>query len=131
MLEVPAMGKVTGRLDTSGRAECRRIVEEGKAAAKNGDLVGFLEADRGFHQRLLAPLENPRLVEIVDRLRDQARLYGLPNLAADGRLVASADEHEALLEAVEAEDPLRAQEEMLRHLRHTRGVWAGRTEPAS
>jgi DNA-binding GntR family transcriptional regulator len=131
MLEVPAVGSLTGRAEATELTECRRSVEDGKAAAKSGDLVGFLEADRGFHQRLLAPLDNPRLVDIVDRLRDEARLYGLPNLAADGRLVASALEHEALLDAVEAGDPRRAQEEMLRHLRHTRGLWAGRTEPST
>jgi DNA-binding GntR family transcriptional regulator len=131
MLEVPAVGTVTGRLEATALTECRRHVEAGKIAAQKADLVGFLEADRGFHQRLLAPLDNPRLVDIVDRLRDEARLYGLPNLAADGHLMASALEHEALLDAVEAEDPARAQEEMLRHLRHTRGIWAGRTEPSA
>jgi DNA-binding GntR family transcriptional regulator len=130
MLEVPAVGRSAGRLDEAGRAACRRNVEDGKAAAQAGDLVAFLEYDAAFHRELLLPLGNTRLVEIIGRLRDQTRLYGLPDLAVQGLLTVSAKEHESLLEAVEAGDAERAQQEMTRHLKHTRGSWAGRSEQA-
>jgi DNA-binding GntR family transcriptional regulator len=130
MLEVPAVGRSAGRLDDAGRAACRLNVEEGKTAAQAGDLVAFLEYDAAFHRELLLPLGNARLVEIIGRLRDQTRLYGLPDLAVQGLLTVSAKEHESLLEAVEAGDAERAQEEMTRHLKHTRGSWAGRSEQA-
>jgi DNA-binding GntR family transcriptional regulator len=128
MLEVPAVERISGQLARGERDACRRYVQEGKAGAAKGDLIGFLEADRMFHLTLLSALGNERLVLIIDRLRDQARLYGLPQLATGGRLVASAEEHESLLDAAEAGDSERAREEMRRHLLHTRGTWAGRPE---
>jgi DNA-binding GntR family transcriptional regulator len=130
MLEVPAVARSAGRLDDGGRAACRHNVEAGTKAAQAGDLVAFLEYDAAFHRELLLPLGNARLVEIVARLRDQTRLYGLPDLAVQGLLTVSAQEHESLLEAVEAGDAERAQAEMTRHLKHTRGSWAGRSEQA-
>jgi DNA-binding GntR family transcriptional regulator len=130
MLEVPAVGRSAGRLDASALAASRLYVEQGKAAAVEGDLVAFLEADGAFHRQLLLPLGNARLVEIIARLRDQTRLYGLPQLAHQGHLTASANEHETLLDAVEAGDAERAREQMTRHLKHTRGSWAGRSELA-
>ena len=130
MLEVPAVERSAGRLDDTGRAACRLYVEQGKAAAQAGDLVAFLELDAAFHRELLLPIGNARLVEIIARLRDQTRLYGLPQLAVEGLLTASAKEHESLLAAVEAGDAERARDEMTRHLKHTRGSWAGRSEQA-
>jgi DNA-binding GntR family transcriptional regulator len=73
-------------------------------------------------------VENERLTEIVGRLRDQARLYGLPRLAAAGELKASAEEHSAILQAVSDGDSALAESLTRRHLDHTRGIWAGRTE---
>lgn len=131
MLEVPAVGLSAGQLDEAQQAACRLYVEAGTAAAHEGDLVAFLEHDAAFHRQLLLPLGNERLVEIIGRLRDQTRLYGLPQLAGEGLLTVSAKEHENLLEAVEAGDADRARDEMTRHLKHTRGSWAGRSELAS
>jgi DNA-binding GntR family transcriptional regulator len=128
MLEVPAIGRSAGRLDESALKACRLYVTQGNAAAVAGDLVAFLESDGAFHRQLLSPLGNARLVEIITRLRDQTRLYGLPQLAVQGLLTASAREHEELLEAVEAGDSALAKEQMTRHLKHTRGSWAGRSE---
>jgi DNA-binding GntR family transcriptional regulator len=128
LLEVPAVERVVGRLSAEDLATCRREVERGMRAAGKGDLPTFLEADREFHRRLLSALGNARLVEVVDNLRDQARLYGLTRLAASGGLIASAEEHQRLLAAVEADNPQAAGQQMTLHLKHTRGVWAGRAE---
>lgn len=127
MLEVPAIGRVVGKLSADDLTVCREAVERGTRAAADGDLPTFLEADRVFHLRLLEALGNGRLVSMVDRLRDQARLYGLAYLTGGG-LAASAEEHESLLTAVEADDADVARELMTLHLKHTRGDWAGRTE---
>jgi DNA-binding GntR family transcriptional regulator len=128
LLEVPAVERLTGRLSTEDLAARLSEVERGIDAATTGDLPSFLEADREFHLRLLASLGNARLVATVDNLRDQARLYGLSSLAAAGRLAASAEEHRQLLAAIEANNPVAAREQMTLHLKHTRGIWAGRTK---
>ncbi len=129
MLEVPAIEHVAGRVPPEQIEACRRRVEQGKQAAVKGDLTLFLEADRDFHLRLIATFGNERLVRILEQLRDQTRLYGLRELAANDRLLASAQEHETLLDAVERGDAAAARTEIERHLRHTRGSWAGKVEP--
>jgi DNA-binding GntR family transcriptional regulator len=128
LLEVPAVGRVAGRITDEELAAARVEAERGTHAALEGDLPTFLDADREFHHRLLRPLGNERLLEMVDNLRDQARLYGLNRLAQAGGLSASADEHQQLLKAVESNDAAAAEEKMTLHLKHTRGTWAGLAE---
>lgn len=125
LLEVPAIGRLVGRVGMGDLKSLRGIAREIESAARSGDLIAYIEADRRFHLDLLALLGNRRLVEIVAALRSQARLFGLAPLAADGRLVHAAKEHSELLRHLAAGDTAAAQEVMARHLRHTRGIWAG------
>ena len=126
MLEVPAIAQICGRLTVDELAEHRGDAEAIARHAREGDLAAFLDADRRFHLGLLARAKNRRLCAIVDRLRNEARLYGLPALLGSQNLIASADEHLAFLDALEANDTRLVQELMTRHLEHTRGMWAGR-----
>jgi DNA-binding GntR family transcriptional regulator len=98
--------------------------------AEEGDTVGFLAADREFHLGLIGTLGNSRLVGIVSRLRDQARLYGLPMLAQRGELRESAREHRDMLEAICRQDADAVTAAATHHLEHTRGIWAGIAETA-
>jgi DNA-binding GntR family transcriptional regulator len=127
MLEITALDEVVLKLSADDLAACRELVQRCLRSAEARDLAGFLEADREFHLTLLSSLGNQRLVEIVDRLRDQTRLYGLISLAPE-RLVASAEEHAALLEAIADHDVKNARVQLKRHLEHTRGLWAGRPD---
>ena len=127
MLEVPTIGRLAGRLDSSSVPRFRGLVQEMRRGAMDGDLRLFLSADRDFHLRLLALAGNEKLVELVGLLRDQARLYTLPHLDRE-LLVQSADEHEPVLDAIVNRDRELAEESMRQHLQHTRGVWAGLAE---
>ena len=127
MLEVPAVERLSGHIEPADEAACLELVESCRLAASHGDLEAFLETDRDFHLRLLKALHNDRLVQIVDRLRDETRLFGLPNLALTHQLVASADEHEQLLKALVFGDE-NVGELISKHIRHTRGIWAGQAE---
>jgi DNA-binding GntR family transcriptional regulator len=131
MLEVPAAERAARRAiggdDQARLLELAMLIEK---RAEEGDTVGFLAADRDFHLGLLGVLGNSRLVEIVSRLRDQARLYGLPMLAQRGELRESAQEHRALLEAICRQDAAAVSAIATHHLEHTRGIWAGIAETA-
>jgi DNA-binding GntR family transcriptional regulator len=127
MLEVPAVERLSGHIEPADEAACLELVESCRLAASRGDLEGFLETDREFHLRLLKTLKNDRLVQIVDRLRDEARLFGLPYMARTNQLVASADEHEQLLKALVHSDQ-NVGDLISKHIRHTRGIWAGQAE---
>jgi DNA-binding GntR family transcriptional regulator len=77
---------------------------------------------------LISTLDNPRLTDLVDRLRRQTRLFGLNDLVQSGRLVASAREHHELLDLLRAGDAAATAELMRGHINHTRGLWVGRDE---
>jgi DNA-binding GntR family transcriptional regulator len=124
MLEVPAVRQLAQRDNTDHAETLRGHARRCTQAAEDRDMTVFLEADRDFHLSLLGLLENGRLVQLVEMLRDQTRLYGLRTLAEEGKLVTTSLEHFGLLEAVLSGDPDKAAAEMARHLAHVRGDWA-------
>ncbi|MBO8199713.1 GntR family transcriptional regulator [Streptomyces smyrnaeus] len=128
MLEVPAMVELAQLQDRAPLTRFRQLAEQLTDAARQGDLVSFLDLDRQFHLGLLELLGNRRLVEMVGQLRDQARMQGLQKLADHGELTQSGEEHIAIVDAVEASDGELTAELVRRHLTHSRGIWAGRTE---
>jgi DNA-binding GntR family transcriptional regulator len=126
MLEVPAVGRLARELRPDAAPRLRAIVAETEERAKAADVEGFLTADRAFHLALVDLVGNRRLVDLVARLRDQTRLYGLPELLASGILETAATDHRAILEAVVAGDARAAEGRMRTHLEGTtRGVWTG------
>jgi DNA-binding GntR family transcriptional regulator len=128
LLEASTVRRIAGPIPDSKRIEFVRLVDEIEGRAAEGDLAGFLSADRQFHLGLLSMLGNQRLIEIVGSLRDQTRLYGLADLAKSGQLMESAREHADILESIAAGDGTRAETLTRHHLLHTRGIWAGRSE---
>lgn len=131
LLEVPIMGQVAKLLTPERAAELSELGERIEAAAKSGDLIEYLDCDRQFHAELVATVGNPRLTELVDRLRRQARLFGLQRLADTGRLLASAQEHRAMIRMLQTGDVAASESLMSAHVRHTRGLWAGRSDKAA
>ncbi len=131
MLEVPALALVIERADDADLEALRPHIEKLDRAAQHGDVQEFLTADRAFHLGFLALGENMRLVRMVGELRDQTRILGLTSIASSGALDAIGSEHTAILDAVLARDIVTAQRRMVEHLHHTRGIWAGQTEPDS
>lgn len=131
LLEVPAIEMAAGRLTPEDVRECMGLADATADFALRRDLVGFHTADTDFHLRLLKPISNRRLVEMIGRLRNQVRLPGLRSLAEAGTLVAAADEHRHILEAVGVGDVDLAARLLHDHLQHTRGIWAGRPESES
>jgi DNA-binding GntR family transcriptional regulator len=128
LLEVPSAAQVVASISAAQVDALVDIADEIVNAAASGDLIGYLDADRRFHVALISTLENPRLTDIVDRLRRQTRLYGLSELVQAGRLDSSAREHHAIIAALRAGSAEDVRELMGRHILHTRGLWVGRDE---
>jgi DNA-binding GntR family transcriptional regulator len=129
LLEVPAVARLAA-VDLPGEVAARLTELAGtiEQTARSGDLIGNLAADREFHLTLLAAGGNDRLTDAVARLRDQTRLGNLRAINADGRLIASADEHRPLLTAVIGHDQRAAGRLMRGHLEHIHQDWS---RPAS
>jgi DNA-binding GntR family transcriptional regulator len=128
LLEVPAMVELAGLADRAPVAQFRQLAEQLTDAAREGDLVSFLDLDRQFHLGLLELLGNRRLVAMVGQLRDQARMEGLQKLADQGELTQSGEEHVAIVDAVTSGDGELTAELVRKHLTHSRGIWADRAE---
>lgn len=130
LVEVPIVGDVADRtVPAADRSDLSGICTEIEQCAASGDLAGFLEADHRFHGRLVGLFGNERITLLVGQLRDQTRLYGLSRLVKEGLLEESAAEHAAILAAVASGNREQAERLTRRHLRHTRGIWAGLPEP--
>lgn len=125
LLEVPAVGLAAEAELGERTGELEELVDTIEETAADGDLARNLEADRRFHLTLLEGCGNRRLTDQVARLRDQSRLYNLPDLARSGELVASAAEHRPLLAAVAGHDRARAEKLMRSHLAHLSTDWSG------
>ena len=127
LLEVPTTAQVAKIISTEVLDHLRTIADEIVAAAQRGDLIDYLDSDRRFHVELISQAGNERLTELVDRLRRQTRLFGLDDLVAAGRLVASAQEHHTLFDAMQARDNLAdAQRDHLAHQAHPRALGRAR-----
>ncbi|WP_020387672.1 GntR family transcriptional regulator [Kribbella catacumbae] len=124
LIEPPTVRDVVPLIPAADIPRLRELAEDIVVAAKAGNLIEYIEADRVFHVTLLAYSGNPRLVDVVSDLRSQTRLLGLTPLVKSGRLVQSAAEHHVLVDLVEARDAAGAEQLMLRHIGHVRGLWA-------
>lgn len=128
MLEVPAVVAAAPAVTDKLMAELHKVAKEIARAAKAGQLTAYLEADRQFHLTLTSLVHNPRLNELIDDLRSRSRLTGLGRLVERGSLSESAAEHLQMLDAIAAGDTDALASLMDRHIRHSRGIWAGRAE---
>ncbi|WP_171163638.1 GntR family transcriptional regulator [Streptomyces sp. I05A-00742] len=124
LIEVPMVGRITGTAAREDLEALRPVAEEIVRAAREHDLIGYLEADRRFHLTLLGLSGNERLVETVSDLRKRSRLYGLTALDERDELIPSAEEHLELLDLMLAGDAEGAEQCMGRHLGHVRSLWA-------
>jgi DNA-binding GntR family transcriptional regulator len=130
LIEIPTVTKLVGVVDPAAFVHLRPLAAMIVDSAREGDLIGYVEADRRFHLELLSLAGNARLVETVSELRKRSRLYG-PTQLTPARLLASGEEHLRLLDLLDAGDAAAIEALMRHHLGHLRGSWAGRPENGS
>lgn len=121
MLEVPAMARLAGRDEfRHAHPQFEQVAREILEAARSGDVVAFLDADRRFHLGLLQLLGNQQLVDVVGLLRDRTRLF-----ADRDTILRSAEEHVELLRVLLAGDADASAVVMTDHLKHVMRDWSG------
>jgi len=127
-LEGPAMRLVATQLQGVDLARYRELARVITESAARGDLEAYLAADSDFHSALLELTNNDRLVELVAELRRQTRMVGLADLRPKVELIASANEHQDLLDLLATGDGEAAERFMVHHVGHVTGWWAGQPE---
>ncbi|MGP3951870.1 GntR family transcriptional regulator [Streptomyces sp. 7N604] len=105
LIEVPVMVGLARTVPRERWDELRPLAADTVAAAARGDRAAYAEVDRAFHHALLALAGNRQLSLLGDDLHRRAQ-----GPADDGTIVRAADlladaaEHNALLDALAAQD---------------------------
>lgn len=94
------------RFDAEAIAELRAANKRLLDSA--GDPAAAALADDDFHRRLTADCGNPRLLETVDPVRRAMLAYERVYMLSPERLARSVAEHEAIIDALERGDHVRA-----------------------
>lgn len=94
----------------------RRIVEDQRAVAQDGDNAGFLRLDEAFHQSIAAAAaceEAWRVVEGLKAQLDRVRWLSLPDATPLGTIIG---QHEDIVAGIEGGSPDEAEAAMRHHL---------------
>jgi DNA-binding GntR family transcriptional regulator len=121
LIEPWAVRRLTARPDRGAAVDqLRTLTDQAREALERDDQPAFQEADRAFHQRILAATGNELLAGFYASLRDRqlrAGMQALGNDPARGR--QSRDEHDTAADAVERGDADAAAASVRRHLEGT------------
>lgn len=104
-------------IDSAGVARIEQLVAEQKLAAEAGDSSRFYALDEQFHRAIADCVECDPALRVVESARaqtDRVRYLSLPDASPLALLIA---QHEAILDAIKARDPERAEAAMRTHLR--------------
>lgn len=115
-LESLAIKLAVPRLSYADKAELHTMCEQMERAAAAGDTDGFFEINRKFHARLVHASGNSKLVEVHGQLVAQMGPLMKKSVELRGGTEQSAAEHRAILEAVDAGDPIRAARLLEEHI---------------
>jgi DNA-binding GntR family transcriptional regulator len=115
-LESLAIKLAVPRLGSAEKAELHAMCEQMEQAAAAGDTDGFFEINHEFHARLVRASGNSKLVEVHGQLVAQMGRLMKKSVELRGGTERSAAEHRAILEAVDAGDPIRAAQLLEEHI---------------
>jgi GntR family transcriptional regulator, rspAB operon transcriptional repressor len=120
LLENAAARAAAESMSDEDRDRLRRICRESRKLTKGGDPVGLAALISAFDDVLFDQVRNGRIRALIGNLR--AHLTRIGHLTAEipGRIEASVDEHERILEAIAARDPDLAERQMSEHIRSVR-----------
>jgi DNA-binding GntR family transcriptional regulator len=119
-LEPIAVAASVPLLPDAAVADLLKLAEEGERRADAGDMQGFLEFDRQFHELTFSAAELPRLRRVVDSLADTTTQYRRVYSFRPDRLTISHAEHRLLVDAFERRAPEDAAAIHRLHTRRTR-----------
>lgn len=113
----------------AGELACRRIGRRDLAAVRRtheamqrcyerGDLRGYFKLNQEIHRRIVEAAGNKTLTDVYDGLAGRVRRARFAANLSDARWRQAMDEHEAILEALEARNAERLEKLLKAHLRN-------------
>jgi DNA-binding GntR family transcriptional regulator len=118
-LERIAVHEAAERMAIEEIDQLRLLLIRQRRAADAPDAKAFVGLDEEFHQRIAMGGELTVLVKFLAQLRAFTRLMGLHAIAIEGRMDIVLQEHEAIVDALEARDAPKSVEAIVDHLRTT------------
>lgn len=98
-LEASAFRKLV-RMGAGDLSKLQMLADSIAESVETGDVPRYLAADRAFHAELLALAGNEVLTDIVLRLRDRMRLYGIRSPHGLARQKLSVPEHYRIIDVI-------------------------------
>ena len=97
-------------------ATLRTLLDELAQLLEGGDLLDYSDMNARLHQQLLRIANHATVSRLLDMLKSQNVRFQFRTILVPGRPQQSYQEHAAIVEAVAAHDPDRAEETMRFHL---------------
>jgi len=116
MLEGRCAAEAVIRAKPGDIARLKTIHNSLEAAARDGRIDAFFEANQEFHRQIQELAGNRWLLSVIQDLRKVLKLSRLYSLSLEGRLQQSLDEHRLIMAALESGDAARAEKTMHDHL---------------
>jgi DNA-binding GntR family transcriptional regulator len=116
VLEGLAVRLTAERIDEAGAGRLRACLTRHRELLESGDLLGASDANADLHAELLALSGHSTVQRLIRGLNAQMVRYQYRTILIPGRPAASQAEHAAIVEAVVARAPERAETAMRRHL---------------
>jgi DNA-binding GntR family transcriptional regulator len=116
-IELAAIERVASIITDDQLLQLRRNLTVQAALVADGDIQGFYAMDAAMHELLLSFTGFPRLAQVSETAWahvNRARQLILP---VPGRIKATLAEHQAILAALEARDPVASRAAVRSHLR--------------
>jgi DNA-binding GntR family transcriptional regulator len=119
LLETAAVRIAAESMDDEARARLERISDESQKL-KKGNTARLAALLSQFDDVLFEQVHNSRIRALIENLRAHLTRIGHLTEGIPGRIEASVDQHERIVEAIAAHDPLAAERHLRDHIRSVR-----------
>ncbi len=119
LLETAAVRIAAESMDDESRARLERISGESRKL-KKGNTTRLAALLTQFDDVLFEQVHNGRIRALIENLRAHLTRIGHLTEGIPGRIEASVDQHDRIVEAIAAHDPLAAEKHLRDHIRSVR-----------
>jgi DNA-binding GntR family transcriptional regulator len=116
LLEPFALRRAVPRLTDGDRRSLRALLDKAQAAAEGGDRRELSRLNCAFHSSLVARCRNEKVIEILAHLQNQVRVMSMRLWNVRATHLREAEQHRAILTAVEAGQADQAAELLGEHI---------------
>ena len=120
LLEIVAVRSAATSMSEADRARLDQVVRECAGLRTALDTTRLTALISEFDDILFEQVRNSRIRALIANLRAHLTRIGQLTAGIPGRVVASVDEHQMIMDAIAARDPERAQRYMRAHIRSVR-----------